>query len=310
MFVRIAFAFVYTLAPITLGGSQPAGDAPSPKGPAGDEPGLVVPGVVAPAVNDEPEADTGAQKQAAAAAAVRETGVPYPHPVITEVLFAVPGGNAGDANGDGKRHVSGDEFVELYNPHDRPIQLRGYKLTDSNPADKGQVRFVFPALELPAGGLVVVFNGFQSSWFGPVGDEKAAGVSGNERFGGAWVFTMKATSQYVAFSNSGDQVLLTAPDGTAVHRVSWGEVKDQSAFDEVEPLLDDKAMTSGKASVQRDSLARVAGFRVHTDLPFANGGERVFSPGYWESLPEPKAKKAVEEAEKKQREGGEEGTKK
>lgn len=230
--------------------------------------------------------------------------MPFPHPVITEVLFDVPGGDAGDANGDGKRHVSGDEFVELYNPHDRAIQLRGYTLTDSNPADKGRVRFVFPALELPPGGVVVVFNGFQSSWFGPVGDERGAPAAVNERFHSAWVLTMKATSQYVAFSNSGDHVLLTAPDGTAVHRVSWGEVKDRSAFEKVSPLLEDVAMGSGKSSVQRDSLARVGSFRAHRDLPFANGGDKVFSPGVWEGLAEPKAKKEAGEGEGKQGDGG------
>lgn len=219
-----------------------------------------------------------------------EIAVPYPHPMIVEVLYAVPTGVEGDANGDGRRHVSGDEFVEIYNPHDKAIQLRGYRLTDSNPADKGQVRFVFPVFELPPGGVAVVFNGFQCSWFGPVGDEKAAPPAANDRFGGAWVFTMKAASQYVAFSNTADHVLLTAPDGTAVQRVSWGEPKDRAAFDRVEPLLDDVAPQTGKSSVQRDGLARVASFRSHPDLPFDLSGDRPFSPGVWKPLPEPKKK--------------------
>lgn len=306
MWVKSAVAFVYTLSPVALGGQPPAAGDDKP----GGEPGLVAPKPVSPGPGDAPTPE-GPEKKAeeptgtTAAAARRETGVPFPHPVITEVLFDVPGGDAGDANGDGKRHVSGDEFVELYNPHDKAIQLRGYTLTDSNPADKGRVRFVFPALELPPGGVVVVFNGFQSSWFGPVGDEKGAPAAVNERFHNAWVLTMKAPSQYVAFSNSGDHVLLTAPDGTAVHRVSWGEVKDRSAFEKVTPLLDDAAMAAGKSSVQRDSLARVGSFRAHRDLPFANGGERAFSPGVWEGLAEPKAKKRVEQGEEDQREGGE-----
>lgn len=58
-------------------------------------------------------------------------GVPFPHPVITEVLFNVPSGARGDANADGTRDAVGDEFVELINPHDKPIDLKGYVLTDS-----------------------------------------------------------------------------------------------------------------------------------------------------------------------------------
>ena len=255
----------------------------------GDDPppAKAVDPVDAPAPAESVEHSThGASKPAPAP----EVAVPYPHPMIVEVLYAVPTGAEGDANGDGRRHVSGDEFVEIYNPHDRPIQLRGYKLTDSNPADKGQVRFVFPVFELPPGGVAVVFNGFQCSWFGPVGDAKAAPPAANDRFSDAWVFTMKAASQYVAFSNTGDHVLLTAPDGTAVQRVSWGEPKDRAAFDKIEPLLDDVAPQASKSSVQRDGLARVAAFRTHLDLPFAHGGDKPFSPGRWKPLPEPKKK--------------------
>ncbi len=301
MFARMALAFVYTLAPLTLDGPPSGGDEPVAPAQSA-EPGttdatkpVTVEG--ATAAKSEPTEKHDASKP--------EIAVPFPHPMITEVLYAVRGGEAGDANADGKRHVSGDEFIELYNPHDRPIQLRGYKLTDSNPADKGQLRFMFPLLELPPRGVVVVFNGFQCSWFGPVGDEKAAAAATNERFGGAWVFTLKAATQYVAFSNSGDHVLLTAPDGTAVQRVSWGEPKDASAFAAVEPLVEDRAMQTGKSSVQRDGLSRVSGFRSHADLPFEFGGDRLFSPGVWRPLPEPKARKRVEE--NKDRLEGDEG---
>lgn len=58
--------------------------------------------------------------------------VPYPHPLITEVLYAVPSGKAGDANGDGERQALGDEFIEIINPHDRPINLKGYTLVDAD----------------------------------------------------------------------------------------------------------------------------------------------------------------------------------
>ena len=60
------------------------------------------------------------------------TAIPGPHPLITEVLAAVPSGPRGDANGDGLRDAIGDEFIEVVNPHDKPIQLRGYMLVDSD----------------------------------------------------------------------------------------------------------------------------------------------------------------------------------
>jgi len=58
--------------------------------------------------------------------------VPFPHPLITEVLYAVPSGKDGDADQDGKRSATGDEFVELINPHDKPINLKGYVLSDAS----------------------------------------------------------------------------------------------------------------------------------------------------------------------------------
>jgi hypothetical protein len=56
--------------------------------------------------------------------------VPFPHPMITEILYAVPTGVRGDANADGERQTSGDEFIEIINPHDKPINLKGYRLRD------------------------------------------------------------------------------------------------------------------------------------------------------------------------------------
>ena len=53
-----------------------------------------------------------------------------PHPVITEVLFNVPKSDDADANADGARHSTGDEFVELFNPHPRTINLHGYTITN------------------------------------------------------------------------------------------------------------------------------------------------------------------------------------
>ncbi len=78
-------------------------------------------------------------------AAAAQPPVKEPHPLITEILYAVPPGAAGDAGQDGKRSATGDEFIELFNPHDKPINLKGYVLVDaSREADAAGQRLSLP----------------------------------------------------------------------------------------------------------------------------------------------------------------------
>jgi Lamin Tail Domain len=228
------------------------------------------------------------------------------HPIITEILYAVP--KEGDADQDGKRSATGDEFIELVNAGDRPIQMKGYTLSDGkspaqaetpaktepkaggkgkgDPKDKGKtpaaerratqearVRFTFPELTLQPGEVVVVFNGYESHTPGPVGDAKAAGK--NEKFGGAYVFSMHVTSQYTALANAGDCVLLTDPEGNGVECVTWGESDKKP---EKSAAVTHKAPES-RGSVQR---AGVSGeFVQHQELPAPYGGT-PWSPGKFE----------------------------
>jgi hypothetical protein len=174
--------------------------------------------------------------------------VPFPHPIITEVFYA-PGRND-DASGDGKRSAQGDEFIEIVNPHDKTIRLDGYVLTDRNAPSAGQLKFVFPACTLNPGQAAVVFNGLETKPQGPSGTTRAASGP-NPSFGGALVFSMENDSSTVALANGGDYVCLTAPDGTVVQLVTWGE------YDEVQPsalLRDDAPRVSGQ-SVQRKGLS-------------------------------------------------------
>ncbi len=147
--------------------------------------------------------------------------------VISEVLFAVPSGDAGDATGDGVRSATGDEFIEIVNTGSRPVNLAGWVLSSrlSDPADdtgKG-VRFVFPDVELPARGVAVVFNGNKTEIPGPVGSASGPASGPNDAFDGALVFTMRMTSSQRALRNSGDFVLLTSPSGRLVDCIWWGE---------------------------------------------------------------------------------------
>jgi hypothetical protein len=87
----------------------------------------------------QPGAGSGKQAKPAAVPATPPTvlGVPaptgplvaFPHPLVTEVYYAVASGPGGDANGDGSRDANGDEFVEIVNPHDKPINLKGYTIS-------------------------------------------------------------------------------------------------------------------------------------------------------------------------------------
>jgi cell wall-associated NlpC family hydrolase len=222
------------------------------------------------------------------------------HPMITEILYAVP--KEGDADQDGTRSATGDEFIELVNPHDKPINLKGYTLTDgksqaqakqeakpaetSKPDAKGKpkkeatghrpeesrVRFTFPELTLQPGEVVVVFNGYESHTPGPVGDTKAAAAK-NDKFSNAYVFSMHCTSQYMALANAGDCVLLTDPEGNAVESVSWGDTTDKKP-DKPAPVTH-KAPES-RGSVQKTSVS--GEFVVHQDLPGLYAGT-PWSPG-------------------------------
>ncbi|HEV3008433.1 MAG TPA: lamin tail domain-containing protein, partial [Burkholderiales bacterium] len=125
------------------------------------------------------------------------------HLVINEILADPPNGRAGDANADGVRDASDDEFVEIVNTGTAPVCLAGWTLGDAHEAE----RHVFPlGAALPPGRALVVFGGGV-----PTG-----------RFGGA-------TVQWAAFngrlnlSNAGDVLTLRDAGGTQVKQISWGD---------------------------------------------------------------------------------------
>src|SRR6267142_6096735 len=73
--------------------------------------------------------------------------------IINEYLADPPAGSAGDANGDGIRDGTQDEFVELVNPGAAPLNIGLFTISDST-----TTRFTFPAGKvIPPGEAVVVF---------------------------------------------------------------------------------------------------------------------------------------------------------
>jgi hypothetical protein len=200
--------------------------------------------------------------------------VEHPHPLITEVLYAVPTQD-GDASGDGSREVNGDEFIELFNPHDKPIQLRGYTLSGKGPRNERsssdgrkftQLTFTFPALELKPGEVVVVFNGYNQRWKGPVGDDAKAPPAGNDLFHNARVFTMRTSTSKLGLVNSADRVLLSAPGGDVVQCITWGDMRAPEGVKLAE------AAPSGKGSATR--ITATGPMVAHPEID-----GRRFSPG-------------------------------
>jgi hypothetical protein len=291
--------------------------------------------------------DRGASTPEAQAPAKAEPpAVPFPHPLITEVLYAVPSGDEGDADGDGVRSATGDEFVELINPHTKPIRLKGYVLTDgrnllasggsgsakrepststkktpgtstrdtkdkddaSASVDrKNRIRFEFPDITLQPGQVVVVFNGYKGKNTKAVGEK--SDDSGDDETGATKDsqtqpapekpapkrrakpgpgeppapirLSMKVTSQYAAFANAGDCVLLLDPKGNGIHCIAWGEKSKPP--EDAAPLLE-------RAPEGKGSATRVRGSRGLGEHRLLDAEARLFSPGEHsliETAPEP-----------------------
>ena len=150
----------------------------------------------------------------------------HAHPMITEVLFNVPRGEEADANRDGARDATADEFVEIGNPSPRPMNLKGYRLVSrlayGEESPRRGVFFTFPDFELPAHSVVVVFNGHGATIAGPVGTASEAPSGPNEAFGMGYAFSMQMSARNNAMSNSGDFLLLLDPAGRPVDGVHWG----------------------------------------------------------------------------------------
>lgn len=131
---------------------------------------------------------------------------------INEVLADPPRGERGDANGDGIRDASADEFVEIVNTGTTPLCLAGWTLSDSS----GLRRHLFPlGLELRPGKAIVIFGGGV-----PTGS-----------FGGADV-QWATSSKGLNLSRKGDVLTLRDAVGNIAKQVSWGDCADNTCAEE------------------------------------------------------------------------------
>jgi len=200
--------------------------------------------------------------------------VPPPHPVITELFFhGLSRMMGGDTNLDGRRSATGDEFVELINPHDEPIDIGGYQILDGQPNPEYRLTWTFPDLTLEPGDRVVVFNGFRQDEIpGADGTADRAPRMKNPHFGDAWVFSMRVVEPWRAFTNQADFCLLRAPDGTRVEVIAWGRNPEVAMTPPTDAIRSAVVATEPTGSYQR--LEPFGPLMPHKDID-----DRLYSPG-------------------------------
>jgi hypothetical protein len=135
---------------------------------------------------------------------VRSTPLPV---IINEILADPPADLAGDANRDGERDASDDEFIEIINCGSSPIDLSGWSISDAV-----AVKHVFPG-----GGFMVLPGEFVTIFGGGV----PTGFDGK-------VYT--ASTGSLGLTNSADVVSLFDSAGSLMDIHSYGSEggKDQS----------------------------------------------------------------------------------
>ena len=173
--------------------------------------------------------------------------------VLINEFLADPPGSAttdiiGDANRDGVRDSSDDEFIELVNTTTRDIDISGYRiLTRGTGADTP--RHVFAGGTILRSCSAVVIFGDANGNFDP----------NNSAFGGALV--VKASTHGLSLVNSSGVITLEDQNSTIINLVTYGG-------------------SSGLNADNNQSLSRspdvTGGFAPHQA---ASGGSRLFSPG-------------------------------
>ena len=162
-------------------------------------------------------------------------------PLVINEIHADPDATLGDANGDGTRSASDDEFVELANTTDAPLDISGWTV-----ADTVGVRHVFAAgTVLPAGEVTVVFGGGTPT--GAFGNATALGL----------VFT--ASTGSLSLNNTGDTITVADAAGALVQQVSYG------------------SEGGNNQSLVRDPDASDAPFVLHSTATGSGGS--LYSPG-------------------------------
>ncbi len=164
--------------------------------------------------------------------------------IINEVLFDPPSGSSGDANGDGTRSASADEFIEFVNDSDQSVDLSGYTVFDATNLMTMTPRHTFPANTVIAPGEVYVLFG---------------GGTPSGSFGGATVAT--STTGNLNLSNGGDVITILDTNGNVF--ITFDTSTDGNGID----FGSDQSVTR--------SPDLTGNFVLHT----TSNGSLLFSPG-------------------------------
>jgi hypothetical protein len=162
--------------------------------------------------------------------------------VINEFLADPAAGLAGDANNDGVRSASGDEFVEILNYGPQPVDLTGWSL-----ADALATRHVFPQeTTLSSYQYLVVFGG------------------GAPQFND--VFWQLASTGALSLNNTNETIFLRDVNAYVIDQVHYGsEGNDDRSLVRYPP----------EGSLPAEGISLI--FVEHNSLPQSAGA--AFSPG-------------------------------
>lgn len=143
--------------------------------------------------------------------------------LLVNEFLADPGPDLenGDANADGTRSATDDEFIELANIAQDDLLLEGVTVQDA----AGTTRHIFGAVTLGCGQVIVIFGG---------GDEQAGDWSTN------WVV---ASSGGLSLNNDADEIRLGLEGGAAdeLGVTSYGSEANVDQSLVLDPDLDDNA---------------------------------------------------------------------
>ena len=192
--------------------------------------------------------------------------------IINEIMFSVPWGPKGDANGDGIRSPRSDEFIELVNAGDTAVDIGGWQLLQK----KLDVIFTFPGnVVLKPGEFCVVFGGVGSGGFGDQFPSELKIFSSQPPCETYMCFGGGVRRHFSRFA---DNVILKNSAGVDIAEVYWGS---SSAKTSVGIKLEEANSIDGKSisGEIRQSVTREPDITGLWAKHRTVGNQKKFSPG-------------------------------
>jgi len=123
---------------------------------------------------------------------------------VFDIINVIIGGGSNFAS-CGKKLGQNDEWVEIYNPTDKEVSLKNWKLKDNS----GQITTITANKKIPAHGFALISKS-ASTWVMWSEPSSATKVELGKNIGDG-------------LGNDGDHILLLSPQGFEVDQVGWGD---------------------------------------------------------------------------------------